>query len=127
MEEEIEFILDTAVALPRPPADARRHPQRLRRHPAAGQGLRGGEHRRPVARAHDPGCRSPVCSRIAGGKWTTYRKMAEDCVDHAATLAKLDERPCVTKTLRIHGYHPHAEQFGEPELLRLGRGRASAS
>jgi glycerol-3-phosphate dehydrogenase len=21
---------------------------------------------------------------IAGGKWTTYRKMAEDCVDHAA-------------------------------------------
>ena len=31
---------------------------------------------------------------IAGGKWTTYRKMAEDCVDHAATLACLDERPC---------------------------------
>jgi glycerol-3-phosphate dehydrogenase len=30
---------------------------------------------------------------IAGGKWTTYRKMAEDCLDHAATLAKLDERP----------------------------------
>ena len=50
---------------------------------------------------------------IAGGKWTTYRKMAEDCVDHAATLAKLDERPCVTKTLNIHGHHPHAEQFGD--------------
>jgi glycerol-3-phosphate dehydrogenase len=50
---------------------------------------------------------------IAGGKWTTYRKMAEDCVDHAATLAKLDERPCVTKTLHVHGYQPHAEQFGE--------------
>src|SRR5438132_12635271 len=39
--------------------------------------------------------------------------MAEDCVDHAATLAKLDERPCVTKTLNIHGYHQHAEQFGD--------------
>jgi glycerol-3-phosphate dehydrogenase len=50
---------------------------------------------------------------IAGGKWTTYRKMAEDCVDHAATIAKLDERPCVTRSLRIHGYHEHAEQFGE--------------
>src|SRR4029077_9333105 len=49
---------------------------------------------------------------IAGGKWTTYRKMAEDCVDHAATLAKLDERSCVTKTLEIHGSHDHAEQFG---------------
>jgi len=39
--------------------------------------------------------------------------MAEDCVDHAATLAKLDERPCVTKTLNIHGYHPHAEELGD--------------
>jgi glycerol-3-phosphate dehydrogenase len=50
---------------------------------------------------------------IAGGKWTTYRKMAEDCVDHAATLARLDERPCVTRSLRIHGYHEHAEELGE--------------
>ncbi len=49
---------------------------------------------------------------IAGGKWTTYRRMAEDCVNHAATLAGLDERPCVTRELRIHGYHPHAAQFG---------------
>jgi glycerol-3-phosphate dehydrogenase len=29
--------------------------------------------------------------------------MAEDCVDHAVTLAELDERPCVTKSLAIHG------------------------
>ena len=42
---------------------------------------------------------------IAGGKWTTYRKMAEDCVDHAATLAKLDERPCITKSLHIFGHN----------------------
>ncbi len=50
---------------------------------------------------------------IAGGKWTTYRKMAEDCVDHAATLAQLDEQPCQTRKLNIHGYHQHADQFGE--------------
>jgi glycerol-3-phosphate dehydrogenase len=40
---------------------------------------------------------------IAGGKWTTCRKMAEDCVDHAIVLARLEERPCVTRTLAIHG------------------------
>jgi len=34
-------------------------------------------------------------------------------VDHAATLGKLDERPCVTRGLNIHGYHRHAEQFGD--------------
>jgi glycerol-3-phosphate dehydrogenase len=50
---------------------------------------------------------------IAGGKWTTYRKMAEDCVDHAATLARLDERPCVTRMLNIHGYHRHPGLFGD--------------
>jgi glycerol-3-phosphate dehydrogenase len=49
---------------------------------------------------------------IAGGKWTTYRHMAEDCVDHAATLAELPERPCVTRNLNVHGFHRQADNFG---------------
>jgi len=49
---------------------------------------------------------------ITGGKWTTYRKMAEDTVDHAATLAQLDERPAVTKNLHIHGFHKNPGEFG---------------
>jgi len=40
---------------------------------------------------------------ICGGKWTTYRHMAEDCVDQAALLAQLPEKPCVTHHLNIHG------------------------
>src|SRR5262249_18418352 len=50
---------------------------------------------------------------IAGGKWTTYRKMAEDAVDHAATLAELDERPCITKSLTIHGSDHDPAQLGD--------------
>lgn len=49
---------------------------------------------------------------IAGGKWTTYRKMAEDTVDVAQTLGDLDTRDCVTKTLNIQGFHQHADKFG---------------
>ena len=49
---------------------------------------------------------------ICGGKWTTYRHMAEDCVDQAATLAQLPERPCATRELKIHGFHNSAQQFG---------------
>ena len=49
---------------------------------------------------------------VCGGKWTTYRHMAEDCVDQAATLAQLPEKPCVTHHLRIHGFHKAAKQFG---------------
>src|SRR5260370_12113396 len=47
---------------------------------------------------------------IAGGKWTTYRRMAEDCVDQATTLAQLPEKPCVTHHLHIHGFHEVAKQ-----------------
>lgn len=41
---------------------------------------------------------------ITGGKWTTYRKMAEDTVDAAALVAGLDERPSETVRLRLHGW-----------------------
>jgi glycerol-3-phosphate dehydrogenase len=40
---------------------------------------------------------------ITGGKWTTYRNMAEDCLDHAAAVAGLPARVCRTKTLVIRG------------------------
>jgi glycerol-3-phosphate dehydrogenase len=50
---------------------------------------------------------------VTGGKWTTYRKMAEDTIDKALVLAGLEFKPCVTETLRIHGYHPHAAEFKE--------------
>jgi len=40
---------------------------------------------------------------ITGGKWTTYRRMAEDTVDTAIQRAGLPERACVTASLPIHG------------------------
>lgn len=46
---------------------------------------------------------------ITGGKWTTYRKMAEDTVDEAAVVAGLDERECRTKNLRLHGWLKNSE------------------
>jgi len=49
---------------------------------------------------------------ITGGKWTTYRNMAQGCVDQAAILANLPERPCLTQDLNIHGYYPNASALG---------------
>jgi glycerol-3-phosphate dehydrogenase len=49
---------------------------------------------------------------IVGGKWTTYRHMAEDTVDHAIMLGKLDDRPCITRDLRIHGYKKGDDPHG---------------
>jgi glycerol-3-phosphate dehydrogenase len=64
---------------------------------------------------------------ITGGKWTTYRKMAEDTVDHGVLLGEMEPRACVTPDLNIHGFHTHPDRFGElaaygsdaPEVERL--------
>ncbi len=50
---------------------------------------------------------------VAGGKWTTYRKMAEDAVDQAITLGGFDEEPCTTAHLAIHGAMEDAESHGD--------------
>ena len=55
---------------------------------------------------------------LTGGKWTTYRKMAEDVIDQAQTLAKLPALDCPTATMPIHGStdrtpsHKHLEPYG---------------
>ncbi|MBS1189895.1 MAG: FAD-dependent oxidoreductase [Rhodocyclaceae bacterium] len=49
---------------------------------------------------------------VTGGKWTTYRRMAQDTVNLAAGAAGLIPRPCITRALPIHGSHPAAEHFG---------------
>jgi glycerol-3-phosphate dehydrogenase len=56
---------------------------------------------------------------ICGGKWTTYRHMAEDCVDQAATLAQLPEKPCATRDLKIHGFHTSAKDFAALSVYGL--------
>ena len=39
---------------------------------------------------------------LAGGKWTTCRKMAEDCLDKAIPLSGLRSKPCVTHERRLN-------------------------
>lgn len=41
---------------------------------------------------------------ITGGKWTTVRKMAEDCVDRVLAETGIEARPCGTNALKLHGF-----------------------
>jgi glycerol-3-phosphate dehydrogenase len=50
---------------------------------------------------------------ISGGKWTTYRQMAEDTIDRAVNQGGLQRRPSVTDTLELHGATDNAEQYGD--------------
>lgn len=50
---------------------------------------------------------------IAGGKWTTYRKMAEDVLEQAILVGNLEFKSCVTERLQVYGYHEHSDIFGD--------------
>ena len=111
MEKEIDFILETASLY-------------LEKKPTRDDVLSVFAGIRPLVKAHK-GRNTASLSRdhtihfdttglltICGGKWTTYRRMAEDCVNQAATLGQLPERPCVTPRLNVHGFHRTPRQFG---------------
>jgi glycerol-3-phosphate dehydrogenase len=41
---------------------------------------------------------------VTGGKWTTYRRMGQDTIDRACTVASLPKSPSRTLELKIHGW-----------------------
>jgi len=63
-----------------------------------------------LSREHHIECSAAGLISIAGGKWTTYRRMAEDTLNFAIRRGMLEDARCVTRTLRIHGA---AEDLGE--------------
>jgi glycerol-3-phosphate dehydrogenase len=65
-----------------------------------------------LSRDHAIRIDAPGLVTITGGKWTTYRKMAEDTVTRAADLAGLPERPCRTVHLSIHDDLAASAAFG---------------
>ena len=106
LEEEIDFVLRTAG-------------EYLDRKPSRADvlsvfaGIRPLVKTKPgptaeLARDHVIRIEEPGLVTITGGKWTTYRHMAEQCVDQAAELAGLAHRASPTRDLRIHGYQPGA-------------------
>lgn len=63
---------------------------------------------------------------VTGGKWTTYREMAEQVVNLAADLGGLPARPSPTADLRLHGAGENAGSvYGEDEASVLAAGAAS--
>ncbi|HEV2444821.1 MAG TPA: glycerol-3-phosphate dehydrogenase/oxidase, partial [Candidatus Sulfopaludibacter sp.] len=86
LEEEIEFVLDTASRFfARPPSRKDVLAVFVGLRPLVkGEGKTSALSRDHVIHVDTSGLLT-----ITGGKWTTYRHMAEDCVDHAITLGKL--------------------------------------
>jgi glycerol-3-phosphate dehydrogenase len=63
---------------------------------------------------------------VAGGKWTTYRNMAEDVVNRAAELAGLPAVGCATHDMRLHGATEAADKYGALSVYGTDAGEIQA-
>jgi len=113
-EEEIEFILDTAAQfLSRPPTRKDILSVYVGIRPLVKMQGEGNGKTSTLSRDHTIHIDSAGLITILGGKWTTYRHMAEDCVNHAITIGRLDDVACITRTLKLHGYHEAIDDLGD--------------
>lgn len=103
VESEIEFVLETAQRF-------------LAKKPTRADVLSVFAGLRPLAAPKEEGKKTKEVSRshkiivsdtglitITGGKWTTYRKIAEDIIDKAIVTRRLPKKECKTEHLSIHG------------------------
>jgi glycerol-3-phosphate dehydrogenase len=108
--EEISFILETAASyLHKAPSRADVLSVFVGIRPLVSSG--GGGNTSQLSRDHSIRIDNSGLLTIAGGKWTTYRHMAEDCINQAAMLGRLPEMPSSTQHLTIHGFHKNAAKF----------------
>jgi glycerol-3-phosphate dehydrogenase len=109
LEEEIEFVLATAS-------------QYLTKKPTRNDVLsifagqrplaapdKDGESTKEVSRSHKILVSDTGLVSIIGGKWTTFRQMAEDFIDKAIEIGKIPDLPCKTVNLSIHGNIPEEQ------------------
>lgn len=116
LEEEIEFILETAgLYLNKVPTrqDVKSIFAGLRPL-AAPQGDE--KSTKEISRGHKVLISLSGLITLTGGKWTTYRKMGEDAVDKAILLAGLPERKSITENLMIHSYSQNTA-LGDPKSV----------
>lgn len=128
LAREIEFILDTArCCMARPPRRSDVLSTFAGIRPLVLKGT--GKNTAALSRDHTLRVEPNGMLTIVGGKWTTYRNMAEDCVNKAAQLAGLPARPSRTKDVpirRLDVYPPGprlhpALPYTEADILHAAR------
>lgn len=113
LEKEIQFILDTAANyLTRPPkrSDVLSVFAGLR--PLAAPRSEG-KKTKEISRSHKLIREKSGLITIIGGKWTTYRKMAQDTLDLAIRYMHIPTKDCITERYQIHGSRKNPD-FSDP-------------
>ena len=106
LEEEIQFIIDNAgMYMSKKPkrSDIKSVFAGLRPL-AASEGNK--DNTKEISRHHKITVSTSGLINVLGGKWTTYRKIAEDTINTVFMVSGLSERKCNTETLPIFGFDP---------------------
>lgn len=104
LQEEVDFILKTVRQyLVRKPQEKDVLSIFAGLRPLAAEGNRNGK-TKEISRSHKLMTAASGLVTITGGKWTTFRKMAEDTVDEVIRVSGLEAAPCITASLKVHGY-----------------------
>ncbi|NNE36656.1 MAG: glycerol-3-phosphate dehydrogenase/oxidase [Rhodothermales bacterium] len=118
LEQEIEFLLKTAA-------------QYLTKNPSpsdiqsAFAGLRplvappDEQDTASISREHVVSISRSGLVTIAGGKWTTYRQMAQDTIDQAAAIGQLPFTDSKTRSLRLHGSPENEAESDQNDIDHL--------
>ena len=111
LDKEITFILDTIQQyLQKPPVKKDVLSVFAGLRPLAAPRKETGN-TREISRDHKLIVSHSGLITITGGKWTTYRRMAEVTVDKAIMVGKLPPVDCPTKHIKIHGSHSFAPEI----------------
>jgi glycerol-3-phosphate dehydrogenase len=83
-------------------------------------------HTREISRRHKITVSASGLVTVEGGKWTIYRKMAQDTLHQAMRAGLIEKRPCLTLDLPLNGYEvnnngnlTHTYGSHAAEILRM--------
>ncbi|WP_348822767.1 glycerol-3-phosphate dehydrogenase/oxidase [Flavobacterium aestuarii] len=120
LEKEIEFVLDTAQRyLTKKPTRADVLSVFAGLRPLSAPEKKG-QSTKEVSRSHKIIVSETGLITITGGKWTTYRKIAEDIVNKAIEVHQLPKKKCITRHLSIHGNKKNSTSDFENHLFVYG-------
>lgn len=120
LEEEIEFVLETVQRyLTKKPTRADVLSVFAGLRPLAVPQKKD-QNTKEVSRSHKIIISKTGLITITGGKWTTYRKIAEDLVNKAIEVHQLPKYKCITKHLSIHGNKKNDNTDFENHLFVYG-------
>ncbi|MFT5517103.1 MAG: glycerol-3-phosphate dehydrogenase [Rhodothermales bacterium] len=121
LENEVEYLLEHAARyLERPPSASDVTSVFVGLRPLIG--AKGGP-TKSIPREHCIEVSESGLLTVTGGKWTTYRMMAQEVVDQAFGVIGKSRKACVTSDMKLHAWEAFDPSKEQPDFAEYGTER----